>query len=557
MDDHRHEGYRVKIEPVAARIRAQLGGETLVDCERALTMVETHQPAVFYFPREDVRMDLLQSNSLTTHCPFKGNASYLDYKGVTPDTNAIAGTYNKNQESLVAWSYEDGFDEASLVRDYIAFDWQKVDAWYRDDEPMLVQPGCEPDLEAGLDGNEQASNPFVPWLLYDGWRSTSIPDTLADVANMLRAAGVRLWRLKLFIRTLNPQLYGKFYAWQLDHDDVEESQATHKGMLSDAYLNSPFATIINGEGGIRRKLEGPDQKLDYPILRDLVAEGATDYVALPMRFSDAQINILSLVSNEPGGFKTSELGYLYEILPHLGRLIEAHAQRESALTLLQTYLGRNAGRNVLNGQVKRGDGEDLDAIIWFSDLRNSTRMADSMDRATYLKGLDQYFDCVAGSVVAAGGEVLKFIGDAVLAIFPVGVSSGVSSDGSSGGLQAACAQTVMALRAADRKLASVNESRRAEGLPDLQFGTGLHRGNITYGNVGAETRLDFTVIGPAVNEASRIEGLCKKLGQSVVTSAAFAAGLATQPQSLGEFELSGVKNKWELFGLDLSSPELL
>ena len=250
MDNHRYEGYRVQIEAVAERIRVQVGGEILVDSERAFTMVETRQPAVFYFPREDVQMDLLQSNPLTTHCPFKGNASYLDYKGA------------HTQLAQVAWSYEDGFDEASVVRDYIAFDWQKVDAWFRGDEPMLVQPG----LESGLEGKEQASNPFVPWLLHDGWRSTSIAGTVADVAKMMRAAGVRLWRLKLFIRTLNPQLYGKFYTWQSDHDDVEESQATHKGMLSEAYLNSPFATIIDGEGGIRRKLEGPGKKLDYPIL---------------------------------------------------------------------------------------------------------------------------------------------------------------------------------------------------------------------------------------------------------------------------------------------------
>ena len=547
MDNHRHEGYRVKIEPVAERIRVELAGEILADSERAFTMVETRQPGVFYFPRADVQMHLLRSNSLTTHCPFKGNASYLDYKGA------------KTSLPLVAWSYEDGFDEASLVRDYIAFDWQKVDSWYRGDEQILGQPAFNEKLNEGLnqklseglkegqESNGEANNPFVPWLLHDGWRSASIADTLADVANMLRAAGVRLWRLKLFIRTLNPQLYGKFYTWQLGQDDVAEEQATHKGMLSEAYLNSPFATIIDGEGGIRRKLEGPDQKLDYPILHDLVAEGATDYVALPMHFSDGQINILSLVSNEPGGFRTSELGYLYEILPHLGRLVEAHAQRESALTLLQTYLGRNAGRSVLSGRVKRGDGEDLDAIIWFSDLRNSTRMADSMDRATYLKGLDQYFDCVAGAVVAEGGEVLKFIGDAVLAIFPV--------DATTDGLQMACAQTVTALRSANRQLESVNQSRSAEGLPDLQFGTGLHRGTITYGNVGAETRLDFTVIGPAVNEASRIEGLCKKLGQSVLTSAAFAEGLPTLPKSLGDFELSGVKSKWELFGLDLDSTQ--
>jgi adenylate cyclase len=522
LSNQSHEGYRVKIEPVKERIRAMLQGQTLVDSTAAFAMTETRKPSVFYFPRDDIQMDLLQSNPFTTHCPFKGNASHVDFH------------HQDKQVPLVGWSYEDGFDEAFLVRNYIAFDWHKVDAWYLDNEAITEQPGLQQD--------KQASNPFVPWLLQDAWRSATTPETLADVANMLRNAGVRLWRLKLFIRTLNPQLYGRFYTWQLGQDLIEESKATHKGMQSTSYLNSPFAKIINGEGGIRRKLEGTDPKLDYPILDDLLEEGATDYVALPMHFSDSQINILSLVSNEPGGFKTSELGYLYEILPLISRLVEAHAQRDSALTLLQTYLGKNAGQRVLSGHVKRGDGEDLDAIIWFSDLRNSTQMADSMDRLTYLKGLDQYFDCVAGAVVESGGEVLKFIGDAILAIFPV--------TNTPGGLEIACAETLAALKSANQNLMQVNETRVAEDLPELRFGTGLHRGNITYGNIGAEARLDFTVIGPAVNEASRIEGLCKKLGESVLASAAFAEGLPGAKRSLGHFELAGVKTSWELFTLE-------
>lgn len=510
-----HEGYRVSIRPAEETLRVEVAGIPIAESSRAMIMFETRLPPVIYFPREDVAMDRLQSNPTTTHCPFKGNASYFDLKDQNTDK--------------ICWSYEQGFDEAALVRDFVAFDQSKIDGIFVGKEPYQIAQ--RPKLP---------ENPLVPWLLQEAWQSSSIADTLEALATKLRNEGVRLSRLRLFVRTLNPQLYGKFYTWRLNEAEIEESQATHKGMLSEAHLSSPYARIIDGEGGIRRKLEGDDPVLDFPVLHELLEQGATDYVAVPMNFSDGQINILSLVSNEAGGFTTTELGYLYEVLPHLGRLIEAHAQRDSALTLLQTYLGRNAGQRVLSGNVKRGDGQEIDAIIWFSDLRDSTRMADSMDRVTYLEGLDKYFDCVAGAIVASGGEVLKFIGDAILAIFPV-----------DNGLEQACGQTINALRLAQEGLDRVNEERDREKLPHLRFGTGLHRGKILYGNIGAEARLDFTVIGPPVNEASRIEGLCKKLGEKVLTSRAFADGVQKGKRSLGEHELAGVKNSWELFGLDL------
>ncbi|MFV2035872.1 MAG: adenylate/guanylate cyclase domain-containing protein, partial [Halocynthiibacter sp.] len=299
--------------------------------------------------------------------------------------------------------------------------------------------------------------------------------------------------------------------------------------------------IIDGQGGVRRRLEGANPRLDFPVLQDLIDEGATDYVAVPLLFSDGQINVLTLVSDEPGGFSTDQMGHLYEVLPNLGRLLEAHAQRISSLTLLQTYLGRNAGERVSNGSVKRGDGEQLHAVIWFSDLRQSTKLADTMSREDYLDVLNQYFDCVAGAIIDQDGEVLKFIGDAVLAIFPIEDQSDPHPD--------ACGRALAAVHAASEQIAKVNHDRKSANQPLLKFGTGLHRGTITYGNVGTERRLDFTVIGPAVNEAARIESLCKSLNVPVLASSAFANGVAHGLHSLGTHKLRGVNTKEEVFSL--------
>ena len=514
------EGYRVVISPSQNRIRAVFNGEIVADSSRALIMRETRLPWVYYFPRGDVRAEFLARTNHLTNCPFKGNASYW--------------TIDVGEKAAVnaAWSYEEAFDEASIVKGYVAFDWKAIDTWLCDEEELDKQP---------RDDEPEEDNPFVDWLVRDAWKAETIGELLADFAKTMNAAGLPTWRLRLFIRTLNPQLYGLFFRWQRDVEGIEEFQATHTGVQSSQYRNSPFAPIINGEGGVRRRLEGADPELDFPILEDLVEEGATDYVALPLRFSDGVINVLTLVSDKPGGFSTSHLGFLYEILPNLGRLVESYAQRLSSLTLLRTYLGRDAGERVMNGLVKRGDGEDLHAVIWFSDLRGSTKMADTMPREEYLVALNQYFDCVAGAVLEIGGEVLKFIGDAVLAIFPI--------ENPSDPHPAACANALSAVRQAYEQIDAVNLERKARGEPSLNFATGLHRGNITYGNIGTEMRLDFTVIGPAVNEAARIEDLCKALGVPVLTSSAFAGGVAGALKSLGMHELRGVQTKQEIFAL--------
>jgi class 3 adenylate cyclase/uncharacterized protein (DUF427 family) len=519
------EGYRVTIFPSQNRIRVLFNGQTIADSTRVKVMRETRLRWVYYFPPGDVRTDLLTRSDHLTNCPFKGNASYWAIK--VGDKTAVNA----------AWSYEDAFDEAAPVKGYIAFDWKAIDTWLSDEEVLDRQPRDDEPAE---------DNPFVDWLIRDAWKAATIADLLANAADAMISAGLPLWRLRLFIRTLNPQLYGLFYRWQRDVEGAEEARATHTGVQSLAYRNSPFAPIINGEGGVRRRLEGANPELDFPILKDLVEEGATDYVAVPVRFSDGQINVLTLVSDQPGGFSTSHLGYLYEILPNLGRLVEAHAQRLSSLTLLKTYLGRDAGERVMNGLVKRGDGENLHAVIWFSDLRGSTKMADTMPREDYLAALNQYFDCVAGAVLENGGEVLKFIGDAVLAIFPI--------DNPDDPHPAACARALSAVRQAYQHIDEVNGERKAQGEPRLEFGTGLHRGNITYGNIGTELRLDFTVIGPAVNEAARIEDLCKALKRPVLASSAFAACAGGGLKSLGTHALRGVQTEQEIFTLALDRP---
>lgn len=520
-----HSGYRVVLTPASGRIRAIVGGKTVADSSRALVMHETRLPQVFYFPRDDVDMDLLTRTDHRTHCPFKGDASYW--------------TINAGEmlAENAAWSYEQPYDEALVVKEFVAFLWDSVDTWMVDDEPLPEQPRAEAGAEA---------NPFVDWLVQRAWRPKSLSDSVQQLADVLVANGLPLWRLRILIRTLNPQLFGLAYTWQRDTPEVTEFQIPHESLHSPQYLNSPFALILAGQGGVRRRLEGANPQLDFPVLEDLVKEGATDYVAMPLPFSDGQINSITFVSDTPGGFSTHHLGQIYEVLPNLGRQLEIHAQRVSSLTLLRTYLGRNAGERVMNGSVKRGDGEELHAVIWFSDLRNSTALADALPRDEYLATLNEYFDSVAGAVIENGGEVLKFIGDAVLAVFAIKEPE-VSP-------QEACRQALQAVQDARERLNAVNQEREASGRQPLAFGTGLHRGSITYGNVGTSRRLDFTVIGPAVNEASRIEAMCKSLNEPVLASSAFAQYVPGELKSLGRHVLRGVSAEEEIFAVPPADP---
>ncbi len=519
-----HTGYRLIIEPGDKRIRVVLNGETVAESDRVLVMHETGYAPVTYVPREDVRMDLMRRTERHTHCPFKGDASYWTIE---------AGS--KRVENA-AWSYEDPFEEAEIVKEYIAFDWDRIDAWFEDDVQVVERPRM---------AVADRSNVLLDWLGRDAWRAASPQDLVQRLAHRLVAAGFPLWRLRLLVRTLHPQLFATGFSWQSDADRVETVRPSHGMLQSRAYLDSPFALILKGEGGVRRRLEGPSPRLDYPVLRDLHADGATDYVAMPMRFSDGQINIITLVSRQPGGFSTAQLGLLHEILPVLSRLFEVFALQDNAVALLGTYLGRRTGSQVLNGLIRRGDGQDIDAAIWLCDLRGSTSLSESLARGAYLDTLNQFFDCMVEPIVEHGGEVLKYIGDAVLAIFPIEERDGAADPKDAA--HHACEHALAAAADARARVEALNLERAGRGEPPLGYGIGLHRGRLTYGNIGSAARLDFTVIGTAVNEAARIEEITKLLDRPLLISSAFAASYGGELTSLGRRPLRGVAVEQEIF----------
>ena len=516
----RHAGYSMSFDPSPNRIRVVFNGQTVADSNRAMILRETRLPPVYYFPRDDVRMELFRRTDHRTHCPFKGNAAYW--------TVAVDGQRAEN----AAWSYEDPFEDAAQIKDYIALYWDRMDAWFADGEHL--------DHEGG-EGTVSANHPFAGWLIRDASQSSSVADLMTRLADQMVASGMPLMRMRVLLRTLHPQLFATSYTWERKTGAIEAYRARHEILGKREYLESPYAAILDGAGGVRRRLEGAEPRFDFPILKELHADGATDYVAMPMTFSDGQVNILTLIADGPGGFSTSDLGHLHEILPVLSRLFEVHALRLTAVTLLDTYIGKHTGQRVLDGQIKRGDGEDLHAVIWFCDLRSSTSLTEALARDAYLNLLNQYFDCMAGAVLDHGGEVLKFIGDAVLAIFPIG-------DGSQPSAQA-CANAVAAARDAYRRITMLNTHRRLSGVVPVGFGVALRLATLLYGNVGISERLDFTVVGATVNVAARIEGLCKTLGHSILFSEAFAEAYEGELTPLGEHSLRGVTAKQKIFTL--------
>jgi adenylate cyclase len=508
--------YHLSFEPCAKRVTVVFNGVEVADSRRALVLRETRLPPVYYLPREDVRMDLASPTEYRTHCPFKGDASYWTLTvGDRSAENAI-------------WSYEDPLPEAEPLRGLVAFYRNRMEAWYEEGERVSID--AETDTHAH-------GNPHVDWLMRDAWEASSTPELLARLARHMASVGVPVTRMALLVRTLHPQVMGTAHFWSHKLDAVESFDLSHSGAEEERFLSSPLVPIFAGRGGIRRRLEGPDARLDFPILRDLKADGATDYAAMPLAFSDGQIHALTLATNRPGGFPTESLGHLHEILPLVSRLVEVHTVRSSARTLLETYLGTHSGARVLDGLVRRGDGEDIPAVVVYCDLRRSTALSESLPRSDYLRLLNEFFESAAGPVLQRGGEVLKFIGDGVLAIFPVRDQADAPE------------QALAAVRDTRERIAALNRERESRGAPTLGVALAIHHGDVNYGNVGAPGRLDFTVTGPVVNEVARLERLSKQLEKPVLTSASFASLTRNELVSVGTHQLRGTRAPQEVFTL--------
>ncbi len=389
-----------------------------------------------------------------------------------------------------------------------------------------------------------SNHPLAAWLALRRHAPNETEDFWRELHEQMLAAGLPIYRASAMMFAMHPLLIGRYYWWHRDKG-VEVTDLEWGIEHSETYTTSPLYVIHQGVDSLRRRLDIPEPQFDFPVLRTLVAEGATDYVATGLRFSTGQINSITWSSDRPGGFTTEELTLLYDLVPLISLRFEMAHAYDMGQGLLNTYLGTAAARRVLSGTVKRADGERIRAAIFFTDLRDFTAMADRLPAQEVIESLNDYFDCMIAPVRERGGEVLKFIGDALLAIFPI----------EAGGKDNACIAATDAAIAGFENLGRLNRRRAAAGKSPLKTGVALHAGELMFGNIGSADRLDFTVIGPAVNEVSRLEELTRTLGQPVLASANFVdCQSGARFESVGLHELRGVPAPRELFAL---SPDRL
>ena len=358
---------------------------------------------------------------------------------------------------------------------------------------------------------------------------------LEAFAHELRAAGVDVSRITTGVPILHPLIFSFSGLWQLGKGTTERRYRTGPD-TSATMANSPIRIAYEGGGPVRCDLAAPPREGEFAILGDLRREGFTDYVVHSVPFADGSHKALSLATARRGGFKGDELSLFEAMIPAVAFNLEVQALRRTARTLLDTYVGRQSGGRVLGGQIQRGTGETIRAVIWLCDLRGFTNLSEALSRDTLIDLLNSYFGPMCDAVAEQGGEILKFIGDAMLAIFPIGADTA-----------ATCAAALVAAERAQAALIEENLRRKAAGLPRIAYGLALHLGDVLYGNIGSDTRLDFTVIGPAVNLTARIESMCRQLGRSLLLSSDFVKAGRIPATSLGAFPLKGVGAEQEIF----------
>ena len=379
---------------------------------------------------------------------------------------------------------------------------------------------------------------LIDWLM-GGAKTAPTPNrVLRDLCEGLVAAGVPLWRVGIFVRTLHPDAFGRSFVWR-PGEDVVITAAGFDLPESDQFRQSPLAILYGSGHEVRYRLDDPDSRR-FPFFDDMRAEGVTDYIALPLPFTEGSMHATSWTTKAKGGFTDEQLAALRRIIPPFARLAEIYALRRTAATLLDTYVGNRAGERIMAGQIRRGHAESMQAAIWLSDLRGFTALSDRLAADTVVDILNQYFDCQVPAIRKHGGEILKFMGDGLLAVFPIARDSG--------NLDEVCGRVLEAAREAKTEVDAM-QYPSGETIERFRFGVALHIGEILFGNIGGMSRLDFTCIGPAVNLAARLEKIAGKLGRTVVASSAFAGASATGWTDLGEFPIAGFSKAQRVFGL--------
>jgi adenylate cyclase len=379
--------------------------------------------------------------------------------------------------------------------------------------------------------------PVVQWLVHGARNAPLSHEVLTELCQRLSAAGVPLWRVMVFVRTLHPEIVGRRFMWHPE-TGTEVTDGSFELLERRTFLESPMVHVANTGESFRRRLADPDCVMDYPVLHELRTEGVTDYFVAPLHFSGGEVHFSSWATRQPGGFTDAEIEAIEAVIPPLARVAEIRAWYRVAGNLLTTYVGKNAGERVLAGHIRRGDTEAIHAAIWLSDMRGFTTLADTLPPQQLVDLLNRYFDCQVPAIAEHGGEVLKYMGDGLLAIFPIGGERDFAT---------ICAAALDAAKAARSNIAAL---RAAEDGPSLRFGLALHIGDVQFGNIGSGNRLDFTCIGPAVNLAARLEKLAGRLGRTILASVDFVDHCGHDDlQPLGRFAVAGFAAEQMVFGL--------
>jgi adenylate cyclase len=394
------------------------------------------------------------------------------------------------------------------------------------------------------------------WFTEEGLRGATAGELFEGYCRRLSAMDFVIMRAYVSTQTLHPQWTGYGYTWRREFSSVREQQFA-RGPISHEWMSSPFNALIQrsvaGEKNpwLRRRLELGAEQRDFPVLAEFYAAGATDYVCLSFQFgvagdpSHGTGVLYSFTTDRTGGFRAAEIDLLRSTLPGLSLAMKAHTGHDIASGLLRTYRGSDAGSRVHSGAVERGTVDGLRSVLWYADLRGFTRISDVSSGASIVDMLNDTFETLTAALRPRGGHVLKFIGDAMLAT--------ISFDEQDE--KATCRRALDAAVEASAKVKIRNSEREAAHLPFADIDIALHVGEVLYGNVGAVDRLDFTVIGPAVNEVVRMEKLCEPLGQQILFSSRFAEAAGRcdgRLESLGHFQLRGVDESKEIFGLRVS-----
>ncbi len=383
-----------------------------------------------------------------------------------------------------------------------------------------------------------ARHGILDWLVTETRTERYIDNIFVEFCNRVTQAGIPLEEANLQLRTCHPEWLGANITWKIGVNEALIDTFAYGIEATDEFQLSAANELKSGAKEVRQRLDMPAIERPWPSLKRLAERGFTDFVAWPINHTLEQSHVVTFATSAKGGFLYEDLAFLRDLIPLLALVSEIRLKNIISRTLLQTYVGYCAGAQILAGATTRGSGETISAAILICDMRDFTQISDLWPRDEVIEMLNAFFDAISEPIERNGGEILKFLGDGLLAVFPLEYGD-------------ACCKLLASIKDARRNMNELNAKLRGAGKPQLNYGVGVHLGDVMYGNIGTKKRLDFTVVGPAVNITSRLETLTKELGKSVLVSGAFADAVccSDELERIGLFPIKGLEEPLEVFAL--------